>query len=286
MSKDERQTGDARITSRDNALLKLARAARDGRERDLIFIEGLRLGEEAARAGLALEVALYTDELRSGARGTQLLAALHAAGVRRMHAVDEALLATVADTKTPQGVIIIAVRPPSHQEAFIQSIEAEVSPLIVVLHGVGNPANAGSILRVAEAAGAAGAVATRGAVDLFAPKALRGAMGSSLRLPVWAGATLAEVIAWCNRRGVRAICIDARAPQTYTAFDWAVAPAALILGGEGSGLDAAALQLADASVSIPMRAPVESLNVAVAGGIILYEAARQRSAARVLRTED
>lgn len=278
MTEDEGQQAspDARITSRENALLKLARAVRDRRERDLIFIEGLRLSEEVIRSGLPLEVVLYTEEIQRDRRGAQLLDELRAAGVRRMHLVAESLLATVADTKAPQGVIVLAARPPSHAEAFAARLAAETSPLLVVLYGVGNPANAGSILRVAEAAGVCGAIATRGTVDLFSPKALRGAMGSSLRLPVWMGASFADVIAWCNQRGVRAICTDARADRTYTEFSWSAAPAALIVGDEGSGIDSDALRMADATVSIPMRAPVESLNVAVASGIVLYEAARQR----------
>jgi TrmH family RNA methyltransferase len=150
-------------------------------------------------------------------------------------------------------------------------------PLIVVMHGISNPSNAGAILRTAEAAGATGAITTHGSTDLFSPKALRGAMGSSLRLPLWTGAEFAEIIHWCAHRSVRTVCADVRAARSHTEIDWTV-PRALILGGETAGLGAGERAAADEALRIPMRAPVESLNVAVAGAIVLYEAARQRTA--------
>lgn len=183
MTSDDDQHGapdDATIASRDNALLRRARAVRDGRARDLILIEGLRLCEEAARARLSLDAVLYTEETRRSERGSQLLNSLRRAGARRMHVVAESLLASVSDTKTPQGTIVLAERPRTDADALAARIAHQALPLLVILHGISNPANAGGVLRAAEAAGACGAVAIKNTADLFSPKALRGAMGSSL----------------------------------------------------------------------------------------------------------
>ncbi|MGB9180054.1 MAG: RNA methyltransferase, partial [Pyrinomonadaceae bacterium] len=149
-------------------------------------------------------------------------------------------------------------------------------PLLVILHRVNNPANAGAIVRTAEAAGASALIATEGAVDLFSPKALRGAMGSTFRLPVWEGASLQEALAWCAEQKILTVSTDARAKVNHTEIDWTL-PRAIILGTEGAGLSKSEVAVTDDSIKIPMRAPVESLNVAVACGIILYEATRQRA---------
>ena len=260
------------ITSRHNPLAQRARLARDGRDAGLVFVEGLRLCEEAARSGLAAEVILFTERLTRDERGTQLLTALRERA-SAVSEVSETVLASVSDTKTPQGVVLVARRPATDRASFERALPAE--PLLVVLHGVGNPANAGAMLRVAEAAGAAGVVATAGTTDLLAPKSLRGAMGSAFRVPLWAGAPFDEVLAWCRRRGVRTVSADLSARQTHTEIDWAGARA-VICGAEAHGLSHAEAAAADLRVRIPMRPPVESLNVAAALAVLLYEAARQR----------
>lgn len=264
------------ITSRQNALVKRAREVRDGRDREFIFVEGLRLCEEAARAGLSIESALFTGSLSDGGRGSRLLDALEEAGAR-LHEVSEGVMESVADTKTPQGVALVARRPPSDLAEFERRLAEGVAnaPLVVVLHGAGNPSNAGAMLRVAEAAGAHAVVATLHTADLFSPKSLRGSMGSAFRLPLWAGAEFADVLAWCATRGIETVSTSASATLTHTGFDW-TRPAAVVVGAEGSGLTPDEVGATDAAVKIPMREPVESLNVATALAVILYEAARQR----------
>lgn len=131
-------------------------------------------------------------------------------------------------------------------------------------------------MRTVEAAGASGVILTEGTTDIFSPKALRGAMGSSFRLPLWTGASFDEAIDFCRERGIRTVCTDIRAERVHTEIDWTAA-SALIVGPEATGLEKTEIALADESLRIPMHAPVESLNVAVATGIVLYEAARQRA---------
>ncbi len=260
------------ITSRHNALARRARDARDGRAEGLLLAEGLRLCEEAARSPLAVEDVLFTDDFAADARGARLLAMLRDKSARLVE-VSAGVLASVSDTKTQQGVALLARRPPTDLASFEPAAGAE--PLLVVLHGVGNPANAGAMLRVAEAAGAAGVVATGGTTDLLSPKSLRGSMGSAFRLRLWAGASFGEVIAWCARRGFMTVGADLGASQTHTEIDWSGARA-IICGAEADGLSNEAAAAADLRVRIPMCQPVESLNVAAALAVLMYEAARQR----------
>ena len=260
------------ITSRHNPLAQRARGARDGRAAGLLFAEGLRLCEEAARSPLAVEDVLFTAGLADDERGARLLAALRGKSAR-LAQVSESVFASVSDTKTPQGIALLARRPPTDLASFEKA--AGEGALIVVLHGVGNPANAGAMLRVAEAAGAAGVVATAGTTDLLAPRSLRGAMGSAFRLPLWAGVSFGEVVAWCGRRGLSTVSADLSAQQTHTEIDWS-GGRAIICGAEAHGLSGAEAAAADLRVRIPMRPPVESLNVAAALAVLLYEAARQR----------
>jgi TrmH family RNA methyltransferase len=262
---------DELITSRKNSLAQLARSVRDGREREALFVEGLRLCEEALRAGVSFDFVLYARSLGESARGSRLLASLREV-CPRVLAVSDEVLESVSDTKTPQGVVAVARRPQSGPEVLEAS---RSTPLVVILHGANNPSNAGAALRVAEAAGATGLVITKGSVDLFSPKSLRGSMGSAFRLPVWAGATFEEALRWCDERRIRTIASDASARASHTEIDWKT-PRAVVLGPEAGGLTDVEVRACDESVRIPMREPVESLNLTTALAVLLYEAARQR----------
>lgn len=266
---------DTLITSRDNALARRARAVRDGRVEGQIFIEGLRLSEEAARAPLAIDSVLCTESFARDERGARLFPLLGKARAR-ITLVSEGVFSSLSDTKSPQGIVILAARPHSGQAALEQRM-TRATPLLVVMHGLNNPSNAGAILRTAEAAGATGAIVTEGTTDIFSPKALRGAMGSSFRLPLWTGANFEVVLSWCKRRGITTVGSHLRATQTHTEIDW-TRPSAIVVGAESTGLRGTEAAATDESVKIPMCAPVESLNVAVASSVILYEAARQRGA--------
>ena len=256
------------ITSRDNSLLRQARAVRDGKVDELIYVEGLRLCEEALRSRLTIEAVIVSEELLRKERVAAVIKELSQA-TKRFGSVSEKLLESVSYTKTPQGIIVLAQRPASSE------IQVDANPLLVVLHQINNPVNVGAILRTSEAAGAAGVIATKNTSDPFSPKSLRGAMGSAFRLPIWSGPSYAEMIDWCRERGIATVCADVEATTAYTDIDW-TKPSALILGPESTGLTADELELADQRVSIPMKGMAESLNVAVAGGVLLFEAARQR----------
>jgi TrmH family RNA methyltransferase len=160
-----------------------------------------------------------------------------------------------------------------------------VSPIVVIVADVQDPGNLGAIVRVAEAAGASGVVAAGTSASPFGWKALRGSMGSALRLPTASRANLDEATDEARRRGCR---IVATVPRDGVAiFDADLTgPIAVLIGGEGRGLPPAIVDAADERVTIPMQAPVESLNAAVAAALILYEARRQRTTKDTKGTKD
>jgi len=260
------------IKSRDNALLRQARQVRDGKISDWIFVEGLRLAEEALRSDLTIEAVIYSDELAKKERAAVAIEGIVRAS-RRVGSVSEKLLESISFTKTPQGIVVLARRPASGVER-LSAVGDELS-LVVVLHQINNPVNVGAIVRTAEAAGVAGLISTKHTSDAFSPKALRGAMGSAFRLPIWSGANYVEAIEWCRAQGMTTVCSTLSADADHTAIDW-IKPTALVLGPESTGLSNDEIAIASQTVRIPMNGEVESLNVSVAAGILLFEAARQR----------
>jgi len=262
-----------KITSRDNSLLRQARAVRDGKVDELIYVEGLRLCVEALRSKLELEAVIFSEQLASKEKAGSAIEELTKAA-RRTGSVSEKLLESISYTKTPQGIVVLARLPESSPERLAANLNE--NSLLVVLHQINNPVNVGAILRTAEAAGAHGIITTKTTSDPFSPKALRGAMGSAFRLPIWRNADFAEVADWSRERHIALVGAAAQATMQHTDWNWTRATA-LVLGPESTGLTAEELQATDRTVSIPMHGAVESLNVSVAAGILLYEAARQRS---------
>ena len=262
-----------KITSRDNSLLHQARAVRDGKVDELIYVEGLRLCVEAVRSKLDIEAIVVSEELLRKDKAAEAIAEISQAS-RRTASVSEKLLASISYTKTPQGIVVLARRPESSQQRLAASLKK--NSLLVVLHQINNPVNVGAILRTAEAAGTHGLVTTKNTSDPFSPKSLRGAMGSAFRLPIWRDADFTEAVDWCRKQKIALVGATAEATTKHTDWNWTRATA-LVLGPESTGLSAGELKATDQTVSIPMHGEVESLNVSVAAGILLYEAARQRS---------
>ena len=261
-----------KITSRDNSLLRRARAVRDGKITESIFVEGLRLCEEALTCGLEIEAVIHSEEIVRKERAAQLIEKMGSL-CDPVASVSEKLLDSISYTKTPQGIVLLAARPAGDEASF--RAKQPAASRLVVMHGINNPVNVGAILRTAEAAGVTGAIATANTSDPFSPKALRGAMGSAFRLPIWTGPDYADVMAWCADRGIRTIAASANSPKLFTEIDWRGA-SALVVGPESAGLSADEIAAVSETVRIPMQGSVESLNVAVAAGVILYEANRQR----------
>ena len=255
------------ITSPANERLKHARRVRDGREDDLIFVEGERLVEECLQSGLALAACFHSPELSP--RAQTILAELARRNCLLLPAAG-AVMATVSDTVNSQGLIVLAERPGATLEQVLSS-----GWPIVCLDAVQDPGNFGTILRTAEAAGASGVISLKGSVDAFAPKTLRSAMGSAFRLPIATDVSVEELLAKTGSAGLKIVAAAAEGETDYSNFDWRQ-PAMIVLGNEANGVRPELLKSCDARVNIPLRAPVESLNVSAAAAVILFEAARQR----------
>jgi RNA methyltransferase, TrmH family len=262
-----------KITSRDNSLLRRARAVRDGKIGELIFVEGLRLCEEALSSKMEIEAVIYSDHIARKDRAASLIQNLNSVA-RDSAEVSEKLLESISYTKTPQGIVVLAARPTNDESSF--AAKQPKTPLLVILHEINNPVNVGAIARTAEAAGATGIIATANTADPFSPKALRGAMGSAFRVPVWSGPEFSDAISWCASRKITTVAADVSGSTNYTDVDWRESRA-LIVGRESTGFSSKEIAAAGTVVRIPMQGAAESLNVAVAAGIILFEAARQRA---------
>lgn len=222
------------------------------RETGRHLVEGPRAVAEALAAGVVEQ--LYVDE--------DTAAPITVLPVQRVSA---AVLAHLADATTPQGVVAVA-RTPS---ATLDDIGAGV---VVVLDQVADPGNAGTILRTADALGAAGVVLTRGSVDVYAPKTLRAAVGSTYHLPVVAGVTAEQLAAFARRTGRRLAGLEARAEDGLAALASAGGRVVVVCGNEAHGLDPATSALLDLRVAIPLHPRAESLNVAAAAAIAIHAA--------------
>ncbi|MFQ3580275.1 MAG: RNA methyltransferase [Chloracidobacterium sp.] len=271
------------ITSRSNPLVKRFIAAREGRDRQTMFIEGIRLVEEAVSSAIKLEALAYSPRLPETARGAALLSELQHLPCRAARLTED-LMTYISDVETAPGIIALGRRP----VVALPDVGSHHPALFVLADGLQSPGNLGALIRTAEATAATGLLATLGTADPFQPKALRAAAGSAFRLPIVTGESAAV---WCQqlrRQGIRIVAADQRGDTPYDAFDWQP-PTAIWLGSEGHGLASAngnAQTQCDARLTIPMHGRVESLNVAVAGALLLYEARRQRMQGQSGRAQD
>ncbi len=195
----------------------------------------------------------------------------------RVLTVSDQVLAAMSPVQHPSGVVAIARARP----ADVRVVMATVTdlPLVFVLAGLQDPGNVGAIVRAAAAFGASGVVAIEGSANPFGWKALRGAMGGSFRIPIAARGTLSEVVASARELGVRLVAAVPRGGTPLPKLDLRE-PTAIVLGGEGAGVPHTTMAAVQETVTIPMKPPVESLNVAIAAALILYEATRQRQESR------
>ncbi|HEY7181755.1 MAG TPA: RNA methyltransferase [Blastocatellia bacterium] len=262
---------DMVITSLSNERLKHARRVRDGREPDLIFVEGERLIEECLQSGLKLTACFHEPD--PTARAQKIIAEMAGRGCP-LYAANRAALETVSDTANTQGLIAIAERPRSDFDCALQARDG-VAPLLVCLDSAQDPGNFGSVVRTAEAAGASGVVATKGSVDAFAPKTLRSSMGSAFRLPIVTGIEGEALALASGAAKLRMVATTAGGETIYSAYDWS-RPTMVVFGNEARGVGRELLERCDERLRIPLSAPVESLNMAAAAAVILFEAARQR----------
>jgi len=264
-----------KITSRDNPRLKEARKVRDGKIDRSIFVEGLRLAEEAVRSGILIEHCIVREGFGSDAREQDLVESFRGLGADILEA-DARTFSSLADTNSPQGVILICTRPLTDRYEFETALMRQTSKLdlTVLLDRVNNPANLGAVIRTAEAAGAKGVILTQDSADAFGTKAIRASMGSVFRIPIWSDAGPAEIEAFAGRTGATLTGVSTQGSLQYTEIDWKT-PRVVAFGSEAHGLSDEIESLVQDNISIRMDNDVESLNLAVAAGIVLFEARRQ-----------
>lgn len=260
---------DTRALSRAEAQRIHALQGRKSREREGLFLaEGVRVVEELLDSALALREVVVAPSLEDTARGRALLArAGDRAPVLR---TTDAELRRLGGTDAPQGVLAVAGMP----ARTLRDVGLAQRSVVLVLDGVQDPGNAGTLIRAADAFAVAGVLALPGTVDCWNPKVVRAAAGSLFRMPV-VYAAAEDVRAWLAANDVRTYAADAGGRDLDTVVP--AARAALVVGNEGAGLSADARTFASEIVAIRMPGHAESLNVAMAAGILLYAFTRRSS---------
>jgi TrmH family RNA methyltransferase len=263
-----------RLTSRQHPVVQACRELASARGAGrTVLLDGAHLIAEAFKNGVPIDSVLagarFLEE--SGHDGRTLLGRIQQAGGTIFEASD-AVITAASPVRTPSGIVAIARWAPVE----IADLFVPDPALAVGLYGVQDPGNLGAAIRSADALGATGVVSIGHAADPAGWKALRGAMGSTFRLPV-SRASLDDLLAAGTAQRVTVLATTARGGVALAEAPLS-APVLLLFGGEGAGLPDAVLPAKTTRITIPMRAGVESLNVAVAVGLVLYEARRQRQA--------
>jgi len=255
-------------------------------ESGAVGVEGPRLVEEALRSASPIRAVLFSE---SGERHRSRLALYldrPEVGILVLRTTDR-LFEGIADTEHPQGVAALVTPRTFSFDDISRPSSGGAASLVVVLAGVQDPGNVGTIIRTAAAFGATAAVVSpsgqSGTASPFSPKALRASAGAALHLPLLAGVALPILLAQFRATGIQTLASSSRESHegdqrltTPWQVDWRQ-PVALLIGNEGQGLPEEIERSADARIRIPMSSSVESLNAAAAAAVLFYEAARQRS---------
>ena len=257
------------VTGLQNPVVKAAAELKQKKYRTqngLYLAEGLRTAEEAV-AYRAVETLFYvaTDDER-----TMRLLEDAAAQNIKLVCVSENVMKKIADTETPQGIIAVCKMRPPKLENLLAS-----GKMLLVLDRVGDPGNIGTMLRTADAAGIGGLVLLKGCADIYAPKTVRSSMGSLFHIPVLSGVSEQEFVSAAKKAGYDLLvtCLDG-ADNLYKAD--LSGRIAFVMGNEAGGVSESLLEKADKRVYIPMAGRAESLNVAMAAGIVMFEALRRK----------
>jgi TrmH family RNA methyltransferase len=267
------ESSPRRVESRQNARVKelragLSRGMRTAHNR--IAIEGLHLVQEAAKSGLNLDTVFLQE-------GNEELLQRFPSGDAEVLILTEDVFLSAAMTEHPQGIAALVEAPQFTVQAMFPSAPGP-APLVVIAASLQDPGNLGTLVRSAEAFGATGMILLPGTVSLWNAKTLRASSGSAFRLPVLALTAEAAFTA-LRDHGVRILAAVARDGDSEADLH---GPSALLIGNEGSGLPEAWIAQADARVTIPFTGAVESLNAAIAGSVLLYDAMRQRLKAKTM----
>jgi TrmH family RNA methyltransferase len=267
------------LTSLQNPLVKQMRKlhrAKERREQSLFLVEGTHLIEAACTAGFSLETLCYTAAWQAKYPDLWQQVAQMAG---RVELVSEEVLQAVATTVNPDGVIATAQRLTSSSLSGGSSLDDSMATpqLGIALETLQDPGNLGTVIRTAAAVGADGLWLSQDSVDLDHPKVLRASAGQWFRLPMRVSQNLQADLQQLQCQGVQIVATLPTARLSYWQVDF-TSPTIVVLGNEGAGLTDPIAELSDVAVKIPLAPGVESLNVAIAAALLLYEAQRQRLA--------
>ncbi len=253
------------ITSTSNQqmkkILQLAKKGKVRKEEDAFLVEGIRMYQEAPQERI---VKTYVSESFWKREREKFKD-------RKIEVVEDRVFQSVSDTMTPQGILSIVRQFHYREEDFWK----KKNPFFLVLENLQDPGNMGTIFRTAEGAGADGIFLSRDCVDLYNPKVIRSTMGSIYRMPFLYVDSAAELAAELQRRDVRVFAAHLKGEKSYDKESY-LSGTAFLIGNEGNGLTEELAEKADSYIKIPMAGKVESLNAAMAAGILMYEVSRQR----------
>ncbi len=264
------------ITSKENKLIKHIKSLQQKKYRDScgqFFIEGIKMVDEALKQDCTQNIVICPDLLEKTAGGGEFLEIIKEFKVE-LSAVPANIFKEISDTDTPQGILAVIGKQDVYPEGA-EWLTAE-NGLYVLLDGVQDPGNVGTIIRTADAAGADGVVLSKGCADIYSPKTLRSTMGSIFRVRLYEKADLCKTAEDIQNAGGRIIGTAPDVGLVYSEADYS-GITGIIIGSESNGIRPELLELADCTVRIPMKGGAESLNASVAAGILIYEAVKCRS---------
>lgn len=262
---------DELITSSANSLLKHARKLRRRKRRDeegRFLIEGFTPVWEALQHGADIETLIVAPELLKAPNAPELLARAGEAQVSVVQ-VTPAAFETISQRDNPYGVAAIA----RARDLRLRDLIVTEDSVFVALDAVGSPGNLGTIVRSMDAAGGSGVITVGASTDVWHPSAVKASMGAVFSVPVCHVGSLTDVTTWCRDTGLTIVATSAHAATEHWDTTYP-RPALFLFGSEGTGLGRSALDSGDLAVRIPMAGTASSLNLAVAVGILLYEARR------------
>ena len=260
------------ISSPKSPLIQRVRQAGTGERVGEMLVDGARLVGEAMASPHEILVAVLSERFAASDAGRELSAALETRA-REIVLATDAAFQRVSSLTTPQGVLAV-IRRPQWDDASLCGADAS-GALVVAAAGVRDPGNLGAMLRATEAAGGTGFLTSAGSADPYREKAVRGSAGSVLRLPTRHGLDDEALLAFARARRLQVVVAAGDGEIDYLDADLR-GPTLFVLGSEGGGVPEGLRSAADVRVRIPIRATVESLNVAVATGVLLFEVRRQR----------
>ena len=259
------------IQSSQNGNIKDIKALHQKKYRDaqkLYFVEGIRFVNDAIDNGQSIDRAVISESLEKVNGGNTVIAKLTKI-CSDVFCVPDKLFKEISDTQSPQGVLAVLKKQTTELHKALNSGKA-----VIVLEGLQDPGNVGTIIRTADAAGVSAVLMTKGCVDVYSPKVLRSTMGSVFHLPIVEDLENGETIQLLKNSGYKVIASHLQGQNNYYDEDL-TGKSAIIVGNEANGISELTAAMSDKLVRIPMPGKAESLNASVAAAIIIYELVRQ-----------